>query len=136
MNTKELHGITSKESDGPTDEKASRWRKTPLSEEETHKVVSILKACRDHDLPRLSDLATSKHGLVEDEIRRTAWPVLLGYRRDREKNKVPWTSLPAHRDEEQVKLDVHRSFVYYPQGISSFMRSAAHPELSFPCRSV
>jgi hypothetical protein len=26
----------------------------------------------------------------------------------------PWTALPAHRDEEQVRLDVNRSFVYYP----------------------
>lgn len=25
--------------------------------------------------------------------------------------------MPAHRDEEQVKLDVHRAFVYYPKGV-------------------
>jgi TBC1 domain family member 20 len=25
--------------------------------------------------------------------------------------------LPQHRDEDQVELDVHRSFVYYPEGI-------------------
>jgi hypothetical protein len=27
-----------------------------------------------------------------------------------------WNRLPRHRDEEQVKLDVDRSFVYYPNG--------------------
>lgn len=25
-----------------------------------------------------------------------------------------WNSLPRHRDEDQVQLDVDRSFVYYP----------------------
>lgn len=25
-----------------------------------------------------------------------------------------WQSLPRHRDEDQVKLDVNRSFIYYP----------------------
>jgi TBC1 domain family member 20 len=31
---------------------------------------------------------------------------------------IDWKSLPPHRDEEQVKLDVNRSFVYYPSGES------------------
>ena len=26
----------------------------------------------------------------------------------------PWQSLPRHRDEDQVQLDVDRSFIYYP----------------------
>lgn len=30
-----------------------------------------------------------------------------------------WRDLPPHRDEEQVQLDVNRSFVYYPHGESS-----------------
>lgn len=28
-----------------------------------------------------------------------------------------WRSLPRHRDEDQVRLDVDRSFVYYPNGM-------------------
>lgn len=28
-----------------------------------------------------------------------------------------WRNLPRHRDEDQVKLDVDRSFVYYPNGM-------------------
>lgn len=27
-----------------------------------------------------------------------------------------WTTLPRHRDEDQVRLDVDRSFIYYPNG--------------------
>jgi hypothetical protein len=29
----------------------------------------------------------------------------------------PSTALPRHADEEQVELDVNRSFVYYPKGM-------------------
>ena len=29
-----------------------------------------------------------------------------------------WKSLPTHRDEDQVRLDVERSFIYYPNGTS------------------
>lgn len=28
----------------------------------------------------------------------------------------PWQDLPHHKDEDQVRLDVNRSFVYYPKG--------------------
>lgn len=27
-----------------------------------------------------------------------------------------WKELPPHRDEDQVRLDVNRAFVYYPNG--------------------
>jgi len=35
---------------------------------------------------------------------------------DSEKKQASWRAYAPHRDEEQVKLDVHRSFVYYPSG--------------------
>lgn len=28
-----------------------------------------------------------------------------------------WKELPRHRDEDQVQLDVNRSFVHYPSGM-------------------
>lgn len=42
-------------------------------------------------------------------------PILLGY--DPNSNHLTgseWTKMPVHDDEEQVKLDVDRSFVHYP----------------------
>lgn len=37
--------------------------------------------------------------------------------RDEPKHREePWHELPRHRDEDQVRLDVDRSFVYYPNG--------------------
>ena len=55
-------------------------------------------------------------------------PVLLGcedHEADESENGGPteilqppadWKSLPAHKDEDQVQLDVNRAFVYYPKG--------------------
>ena len=30
---------------------------------------------------------------------------------------VDWKSLDCHRDEDQVQLDVNRSFIFYPNGM-------------------
>lgn len=48
---------------------------------------------------------------------RLQGPILLGINPEW-RNKYPdanWKELPRHRDEDQVQLDVERSFVYYPQ---------------------
>lgn len=42
-------------------------------------------------------------------------PILLGCEDAEEHEIVDWTTLKQHRDEEQVQLDVNRSFVYYPE---------------------
>lgn len=44
-------------------------------------------------------------------------PILLGNSSSADAGHTDnWQNLPVHRDEEQVKLDVHRAFVYYPTG--------------------
>jgi hypothetical protein len=49
-------------------------------------------------------------------------PLLLGYIdfdsdvKQEKKGTGSWKSLPKHRDEDQVRLDVDRSFIYYPNG--------------------
>ncbi|KAF2279334.1 uncharacterized protein EI97DRAFT_172868 [Westerdykella ornata] len=76
----------------------------------------ITTACATRDLDALVRLATSTHGLVKDELRRAAWPILLGCSDDKQQTISPWYTLPAHRDEEQVAKDVNRAFVSYPKG--------------------
>lgn len=65
---------------------------------------------------------------------RNIGPILLGYSPASKKagsieekpvenneemtREVNWRQLPRHRDEDQVQLDVNRSFVYYPIGMS------------------
>lgn len=52
-------------------------------------------------------------------------PLLLGYASHGNDTKLEnddtasWKNLPRHRDEDQVQLDVDRSFIYYPNGTSS-----------------
>lgn len=77
------NGSITTEKDGSTT-RSSGWRAQPLSEEEAAKVMQILQACRDSDLHALAALASSAHGLVEDEIRRTAC------------NTPPFATIPLH----------------------------------------
>ncbi|CZT19921.1 related to GTPase-activating protein gyp10 [Ramularia collo-cygni] len=95
-----------------------------------HKVDRILKACRDRDLEVLAELASSEGGLVEDYCRRTAWPLLLGCPQSQGAWQQDWSTLERHRDEEQVELDVHRSFVYYPENETETSMKVRKQELS------
>ena len=110
------------------------WQGRLLTPEECGKVVEIAASCEDaRDVRLLVTYATSPHGLVDDQVRRIACmsphnllmqfeviltylgPILLGY--DAPKSAISprsWRELPRHRDEDQVKLDVNRSFIYYP----------------------
>ncbi|KAK0276048.1 GTPase-activating protein gyp8 [Friedmanniomyces endolithicus] len=128
---------------------SASWRSEPLSATEQAKVRNILKACRDRHLVALRDLATSEGGLIEDEIRRTActqaidqaadgsvlakWcagPVLLGSDSTQGAPAPDVETREKHRDEDQVQLDVNRSFVYYPEDESDKRKDLRKHELS------
>ncbi|KAF1992530.1 hypothetical protein K402DRAFT_388183 [Aulographum hederae CBS 113979] len=91
----------------------------------------IRDACSKGDLDALSRLATSPAGLVDDQLRCIAWPILLGNSCKSEPSGdiKPWADLPPHREEDQVKLDVNRSFVYYPRNQSDEQLEARKQEL-------
>ncbi|TVY43850.1 TBC1 domain family member, partial [Lachnellula subtilissima] len=112
------------ESDGKV---AEEYEKKPAisrtsSQQQKHnaKAAKILQACKWKDVHTLKALATSEGGLLSDDLRRQAWPLLLGYpshdndvESETEEREI-WKRLPKHRDEDQVQLDVNRSFIYYP----------------------
>ncbi|EED16727.1 TBC domain protein, putative [Talaromyces stipitatus ATCC 10500] len=87
------------------------------TEEFEIKQKAIESACQRRDVKALVEYATSSGGLLTDTLRQTAWPILLGYYGEKEvlKDQPDWKGLPRHGDEDQIKLDVNRSFVYYPQ---------------------
>ncbi|KAF2089553.1 hypothetical protein K490DRAFT_72295 [Saccharata proteae CBS 121410] len=87
---------------------------SPPTSAPSDKAARISEACRDANLDAVIELATSNGGLLDDRLRREAWPILLGSANGRDRHHVDWTQLEPHPDEEQVKLDVNRSFVYYP----------------------
>lgn len=96
--------------------------RSPFNSDVVHcesKAIEIIATCDARNISELAKLATSEYGLINDDIRRIAWPMLLGCRGASEIAKSSdWTSLPHHRDENQVRLDVDRAFVYYPNGQS------------------
>ncbi|KAJ5934316.1 hypothetical protein N7466_003863 [Penicillium verhagenii] len=84
----------------------------------SEKVEAICQACNSRDMERLVAYAVSEGGLLEDELRQKAWPILLQSDRGSQNDSlVPSDELPPHTDEEQVQLDVNRSFVYYPTNL-------------------
>ncbi|KAG9243176.1 rab-GTPase-TBC domain-containing protein [Calycina marina] len=102
------------------------------------KATSILEACKWKDVEKLRTLATEDGGLVSDQYRRQAWPLLLGCTLREEHSPVQlgldvgnnWRDLPKHKDEDQVKLDVDRSFIYYPNNESAKEISQRKNDLS------
>lgn len=98
---------------------------SPIAKGRDAKIARIHDACQWKDVERLRLLATTDGGLVLDDVRRQAWPLLLGCAspdadvKQEDKDASDWKSLPKHEDEDQVRLDVDRSFIYYPHDQSS-----------------
>ncbi|KAL8716535.1 MAG: hypothetical protein Q9225_006140 [Loekoesia sp. 1 TL-2023] len=94
----------------------------------------ILDACREvPDIEALVQYATSTDGLINDEVRRKAWPILLAYIPSSGSDavdRVAWHNLSRHKDEHQVRLDVERSFIYYPKNESEPQLDRRKSELS------
>lgn len=90
-----------------------------------HRIRKVNEALVTNDIEALRLLARTEDGFVSDGLRRLAWPILLGCTEHIE------PSLPSelHRDEDQVKLDVDRSFVTYPRGISPSEKKSRQAEL-------
>ncbi|PHH69537.1 hypothetical protein CDD83_5694 [Cordyceps sp. RAO-2017] len=103
----------------------------------------ILDACQRGNVSALRSLSDSPGGLLDDDLRQVAWPILLGLA----SSDTPmadscrpaqvcsglggdWKLLPQHRDEGQVQLDVNRSFTFYPHNQSEAELEQRKAELS------
>ncbi|KAJ5746530.1 hypothetical protein N7520_011712 [Penicillium odoratum] len=100
-------------------------------EARSKKAEAIRQACRSRDMEAIISYAVSEGGLLEDELRQEAWPILLQYDKDTPHDDLkPSEELPPHTDEEQVQLDVNRSFVYYPNNLPAENIAAKKEQLS------
>ena len=68
------------------------------------------------DIQKLRDLCVTKHGLVNEELRRKIWPLLLNANIMVETSESlmqdsSWKTLakPKHRDSDQIEKDINRS---------------------------
>ncbi|WEW58360.1 GTPase-activating protein gyp8 [Emydomyces testavorans] len=101
--------------EGQTDENSRTNGSIPSLDSLQPKKDEILRRCEELDVESLIALATSEGGLLHDDLRKLAWPILLGYDREAPvKNVSTVENLPKHGDEGQVKLDVNRAFIHYP----------------------
>ncbi|QIX00403.1 hypothetical protein AMS68_005920 [Peltaster fructicola] len=115
---------------------AGRSSDAAFDDTQRKKLNAILTACQDQDVETLRALATSDAGLIDDHWRRAAWPLLLGSVTTGHGPTEPWQNLQRHRDEDQVSLDVNRSFVYYPKHESESRLAKRKEELSDTIVSV
>ncbi|KAL9104002.1 MAG: hypothetical protein Q9163_001022 [Psora crenata] len=110
------------------------WRGKMLSPAQVDKVLKILDVSHDgQEMDELIAMSTSKGGLVDDEVRIRVWPILLGCHaklRGDLTDRSRWRQLPRHKDEDQVELDVNRSFVYYPKDETDHQLDKRKRELS------
>ncbi|XP_042215934.1 TBC1 domain family member 20-like [Homarus americanus] len=74
------------------------------------------------DLEALRELAIGDGGLVKDELRRKAWPRLMMIEHMEVTPKPALDVVKAHKDYQQVVLDVKRSLKRFPPGIDDDYR--------------
>lgn len=81
-----------------------------VKREVDEKRQGIIEAIKKASIPRLVQYAATPGGLLDNEQRRRAWPILLhctDQYLDREPNGL------AHIDEHQIQLDVDRSLTQF-----------------------
>ncbi|KAJ5893778.1 hypothetical protein N7495_005469, partial [Penicillium taxi] len=111
----ESASLNEKISDTESESQDKSWADQQKEKARKEKAEAIRQACKDRDVNALVEFATSEGGLLEDELRQKAWPIFLQCdENSRYNNLKPLDDLPRHADEDQVQLDVNRSFVYYP----------------------
>ncbi|KAF3768014.1 RabGAP/TBC [Cryphonectria parasitica EP155] len=122
---------------------------SPQTRETSPKEALILDACGRRDISELQALAELPGGFITDDLRQEAWPILLGLpirtRTDGDEKAheaylsqedLSWKHLPPHKDEDQVRLDVDRAFVYYPHYRTDDERNRQKAHLSNVILSV
>ena len=78
----------------------------------------------------LRELAISEHGLINDDLRRRAWPQLIGVDILTETCILPTQEeVEGHKSYNQVLLDVNRSLKRFPPGISDEQRPELQDQL-------
>lgn len=94
-------------------------KKSVYGPRKRQKIATIQKALDADpiDAATLRQLAISRGGLINDELRREAWPKLLSIDVEDVTPCPEEVVLLAHRDYNQVVLDVNRSLKRFPPGM-------------------
>ncbi|QSL66854.1 hypothetical protein MERGE_001241 [Pneumocystis wakefieldiae] len=77
---------------------------------------------------RLPTASTSINFLIHP--RKKIWEILICPEDKKLESKIDWKLLPVHKDENQVQLDVNRSFIHYPKNLSNVKIEKKRKELN------
>lgn len=98
--------------------------------EKIKKIQEVLSS-EPLDLETLKELAISSGGLLDDGLRKEAWPLLMGMgQEDPEIKKPTLEVVQGHRDYQQVVLDVKRTLKRFPPGIEDSRRLVLMDQLT------
>ncbi|KAG4301758.1 hypothetical protein PCK1_001995, partial [Pneumocystis canis] len=70
-----------------------------------------------NDFIKLRKYGKQGHGFKNNNLRKKIWNILICPENEKYDIKTQWNLLPIHKDENQVQLDVNRSFIYYPKNL-------------------
>uniref|UniRef100_A0A0A9VSX9 TBC1 domain family member 20 n=1 Tax=Lygus hesperus TaxID=30085 RepID=A0A0A9VSX9_LYGHE len=110
-----------------------KFTEVPVSAEYLKKAKTIkdyLDATENPTIEKLRGFAISDGGLINDDLRKTAWPGLLGITRDSIEPAPSVAQLRSHPEFGQVVLDVNRSIKRFPPGIPYDQRVALQEQLT------
>ncbi|XP_065088994.1 TBC1 domain family member 20 [Ochlerotatus camptorhynchus] len=116
-------------SDEPTE---LSFEKFPENHEEKLKRIQIENALDDTNTTQdeWRKFAKSEYGLINDDLRRRVWPLLVGVDPKQVDPAPSLEELNSHPEYNQVVLDVNRSLKRFPPGIPYEQRVALQDQLT------
>lgn len=110
----------------------SKFEQKMENAEEKQKRKAIEAALRDpaSNLDTWKRFATTEYGLINDDLRRQVWPLLVGIDPLSVERAPTLDELRHHPEYNQVILDVNRSLKRFPPGIPYEQRIALQDQLT------
>lgn len=105
----------------------------PENNEEQEKRIKIEKALEnysDQSVKTWQEFAKSEYGLINDDLRKRVWPLLVNVDPCKCEPVPCLNDLQTHPEYNQVVLDVNRSLKRFPPGIPYEQRVALQDQLT------
>ncbi|KAG4305045.1 hypothetical protein PORY_001720 [Pneumocystis oryctolagi] len=82
--------------------------------------IDFNDAVLKNDFIKLRKYAIQGFDFNDNNLRKKIWNIFICPQNEIMDIEIQWKSLPAHKDENQVQLDVDRSFIYYPTAYENY----------------
>ncbi|EMR08526.1 hypothetical protein PNEG_03007 [Pneumocystis murina B123] len=96
----------------------SYQKKINFNNNENISFININNAISENDFTKLKKYGSQGYGFINNNLRKKIWEILICPEDKKLESKIDWKLLPVHKDENQVQLDVDRSFIHYPKNLS------------------